>query len=169
MRRYIAIAVTLSALASAAPVIAQSQLELNAGLTDGQARGLTLNEIAAVKFNRGESTQDQTLVRGPGAVSGLAFQDSDIAGFDQLIGVAGLTPEQAEGMTLNEIATAKFNRNESTQDQIPMRDPAATSAMAFQDPIDVSTNRHLIRSADLTPEEAQGMTLNQVVRIIMPD
>ncbi|MBP7240491.1 hypothetical protein [Amaricoccus sp.] len=167
MRSSFAIAVTLSALACAAPALAQSQLESNAGLTAEQARGLTLNEIATVKFNRGEATQDQNLVRRQVAVTALAFQGTDAAGYDQLAGAAGLSPEQAEGMTLDQIATAKFNRSESVQDQIPMRD--MTSAMAFQDPLDLSTNAHLIRSAKLTPEEAQGMTLNEVWRIISPD
>ncbi|TPE53598.1 hypothetical protein [Amaricoccus solimangrovi] len=171
MRQCIAIVVTLSALASAAPVLAtEPSLVSSAGLTPEQAQGMTLNEIAAMKFNRGRSPQDQIPVGASGPVTSMAFQDQvDASGRAGLVAAAGLTPEQAQGMTLNEIAAAKFNRNQSMQDRIPTGTPGAVSSMAFQDSIDVSSHYHLIRAAGLTPEQAQGMTLNEIVHMISPD
>lgn len=145
MRRSFAIAVTLSALAGAAPVLAQShsQLASSAGLTQEQAQGMTLNEIAAVKHNRDLSPQDQQTV------------------FAQRGG--GANPE------LEAFAAELYNANKSYSDRILVRDPETTARMAFQNPIDVSSHYQLIRTAKLTPEEAEGMTLNQIVHIITPD
>ena len=143
MRRYFGIAVTLSVLASAAPVLAQSQLALSAGLTPEQANGMTLNEIAAVKFNRESSRQDQQVV--------VAER------------VPGSNPD------LEMLAITTYNGNKSHQDRLVARDPTTVSSMAFQNPSDVATHYQLIRAAGLTPEEAEGMTLNQIVHINSPD
>lgn len=143
MQRCFAIVVTVSALASAAPVLAQSPLALSAGLTAEQAQGLTLREIAAVKFNRGVSAQDQQTV--------TAQQ------------VPGSNPE------LVAFGLETYNAGQSFSDRVPYRTRSAATDMAFQEPIDVSRHYHLIRAAGLTPEQAEGMTLNQIVHIISPD
>jgi hypothetical protein len=170
MLRCVAVIVILLELATTAPVVAQSQLALSAGLTDEHAQGLAFHEIATVKFNRDLSTQDQTLVRDPGAVTEIAFQEPiDLSRHYQLIRISGLTPEQAEGLTFHEIATVKFNRDLSTQDQTLVRGPGAVTEMALQDSVDVSSHYQLIRTAGFTPEQAEGMTLNQIARVIDPD
>jgi hypothetical protein len=133
----------LSAFVSAAPALAQSQLAASAGLTAEQAEGMTLNEIAAVKANRGVSVQDrQTVVTRQ---------------------VPGSNPD------LVAFGMAKYNSDQSFSDQHFYRDPARVSGMAFQDPIDVSKHTQLIAAAGLTPEEAEGMSLDEIVNIISPD
>ena len=55
---------------------------------------------------------------------------------DQLIASAGLTAEEAEGMTLNQIVAAKYNRGRSATDQQAVvidhkGDPVALEALAI--------------------------------------
>jgi hypothetical protein len=143
MKRSFAVVVALSAFVSAAPALAQSQLAASAGLTAEQAAGMTLNEIAAVKANKGVSIQDRQTV----ASRQVPGSNPDLVAF-------GL---------------AKYNSDQSYSDRLFYRDPARTSGMAFQDPIDVSKHAQLIAAAGLTPEEAEGMSLNEIVHVISPD
>jgi hypothetical protein len=86
-----------------------------AGLSPSEAAGLSVTEIAAVKFNRESRGDDAQRVergsvsmatRSPGASNG---------GYAQLAASAGLTPRQAAGKSLTEIAAIKF-ANESSDD-----------------------------------------------------
>jgi hypothetical protein len=87
-----------------------SQLAASAGLGPDEAAGLSLNEIAIAKFNRNVDNEDR---QWPGPRSGVTAMSRSMGGaaWAQLAANAGLTPEEAAGMTLTEIAIAKFNRN----------------------------------------------------------
>lgn len=136
MRLYLAFAMAVSASVAASPILAETQLARSAGLTPEQAEGMTLTEIAAAKHNRGLSPQDQQLV----------FK----------LQTPGANPE------LERFAVEKHNRDESYPDRILYRNPEEVTSMAFQDAIDVDRHRQLIAAAHLTPEEASGMSLQEV-------
>ena len=141
MKRCFTIALTLTALINAAPVWAQSQLARSAGLTAEQAEGMTLNEIAAVKSNRGVPYQDQQTVFANPAPS----------------------PEVVE------FGMASYNASQSYADKNFYQSPPEVTSMSFMDTSDPSSHRQLLALAGLTPEEAEGMTLNEIVHIISQD
>jgi hypothetical protein len=141
MGRLLPIALTLSAVFGAAPVLAQSQLALSAGLTKEQAEGMTLNEIAAVKFNKGVSLQDQQTVFAHPAPS------------DEV----------------REFGMATYNASQSYADRNFYQSPPEATSMAFMDTSRRSSHTQLLARAGLTPEEAEGMTLNEIVHVISPD
>lgn len=126
-----AVVVSIAA-ASTAFAMDYSQLAASAGLTPAQAQGLTLNEIALAKHNaeldRGEGIGTSVSAsyvlseRDAGQVvastrSGPAYLGNGAA-YRQLIANAGLTQEQAMGLSLREIATAKFNRDTVADDRM---------------------------------------------------
>ena len=83
-----------------------SQLAASTGLSSAEAHGLSLSEIAAAKFNRSASGDDQQTVLRPRAVTVASRSaGSDVS---QLAANAGLTPEEARGLSLSEIAAIKF-------------------------------------------------------------
>ena len=95
--------ISRSAEGSVAP-----QLAGNAGLTPAEAQGLTLTEVAAAKFNRGSSDDNQQTVVPRDEVTLISRSvGSDVS---QLAANAGLTPEEARGLSLSEIAAVKFAR-----------------------------------------------------------
>ncbi len=137
-RNFAAAIAALVAISATAPAFAGPQT----------TEGLTLEQVAAVSYNNGKSLHDQQAVVKPnsGTSEGLALaienynrgkSQTDIqaqapdtaavaasraANFDasahaQLIASAGLTQEEAEGLTLNEIVAAKYNRGRSVHDQ----------------------------------------------------
>ena len=149
-RNFTFAAAAIAALAATAPAFANSQLIASAGLTAAEAEGLTLNQIAAAKYNRDVSFADaQAVVIVPGGNgSGADAQALAVSLFNagksqtdrqdpsrssgvvastrsvvapgshaQLIASAGLTPAQAEGLTLNEIVAAKYNKDVSFSDR----------------------------------------------------
>lgn len=141
MTRCFTIALTLSAFVTAVPVLAQSQLALSAGLTKEQAEGMTLNEIAAVKFNRGVAYQDrQTVFAHP-----------------------------APSEEVREFGMAAYNDSQSYADKVFYHSPPEVTSMAFMDRSRRSDHTQLLAQAGLTPEEAEGMTLNEIVHVISPD
>jgi hypothetical protein len=87
-----------------------SQLAASAGLTPDEARGLSLTEIAAAKFNRGADGDDRQRVLRGGDVTVISRSVGDRSR-SQLAASAGLTPDEARGLTLTEIAAAKFDRD----------------------------------------------------------
>jgi hypothetical protein len=144
MTRSFAFAATAIAALAAAPAFANDQLIASAGLTAEQAEGLTLNQIVAAKYNRDRSFSDrQAVVLTPSGDTaeviaaynaGKSFSDRqplpgdsgvtassrsmvDVADHAQLIASAGLTPAEAEGLTLNQIVAAKDNRDRSFSDR----------------------------------------------------
>jgi hypothetical protein len=68
---------------------------------------------------------------------------------------AGLTPAEAEGMTLTEIAAHKFNRETRTDDAITV---SSRSFPVF----DVAAHRQLVAVAGLGESEARSMTLTEI-------
>lgn len=132
-------------IASAADV---RQLAASAGLSAAEAEGMTLSEIAAMKFNkdtRGDDQQAVTHVTVPIRVD--ATRDA------QIIRQAGLTPAEAEGLTLAEIAAAKHNAGASDGDNMIV--VVSTRGTARPNP-------QLAASAGLTPAEARGMSLSEI-------
>ena len=87
---------------------AKAQLAANAGLSAEEAQGLSLNEIFVAKINR-ESRGDEQQRPAGGAVT-MSSRSVGVADA-QLIAAAGLTSAEAAGMTLQEIAAAKFARD----------------------------------------------------------
>jgi hypothetical protein len=141
MKRCFTVALAISVLFGAAPVLAESQLAQNAGLTSEQAQGMSLNEIAAVKSNRGVSPQDQQTV--------VAQQ------------TPGSNPE------LEAYGIEKYNADQSYSDRLAYGNREEVTSVAFQDTIDVSRHAKLIAAAHLTPEEANGMSLSQVQNLYL--
>ena len=91
-------------------------LAANAGLSPDEARGLSLNEIAVAKFNRNaDNDSRQDVVRGAGVTA--MSRSGGTAVSSQFAANAGLTPDEAAGLTLTEIAIAKFNRNADHDDR----------------------------------------------------
>jgi hypothetical protein len=110
---------------------------------------------------------------------------------DQLIASAGLTAAEAEGLTLNQIVAAKYNRDRSFSDRqavalTPSGDTAEViaaynSGKSFQDlqplpgaagvtassrsMVDPADHAQLIASAGLTAAQAEGLTLNEIVAV----
>ena len=93
----------------AASAASRAQLAENAGISPDEAQGLSLREIAAVKFNRESGGEDQQPV-GRGDVTKVARSVADNAAWSQLIANAGLNRDEAAGLSLSEIAAAKFAR-----------------------------------------------------------
>jgi len=164
--------------ASAAPAAAQnySQLAAAAGLTPAQAAGLSLDEIAAYKNNIAVSKPDFQTVPKRGTASVRIFaRNADAAKIDvvrhaQLIGAAGLTPYEAQGMTFGEVVAIKNNIAVSGPDFQTVRSPSGQGVqISARNPsasaVDPVTHRQLIAAAGLTPAQARGMTVGQVVAI----
>ena len=86
---------------------AVAQLAAVAGIEPGEAQAMSLNAIFVAKINREVGRDQQQL---PKSTSVIMSSRSPSAANAQLIAAAGLTPAEAAGMTLTEIAAAKFNR-----------------------------------------------------------
>jgi hypothetical protein len=125
---------------------ADSQLAASAGITD--AHGMSLSEIAAVKFNNDTRGDDQQAVEHV-----MAPIYVDATRHAHLIRQAGLTPAEAEGLTLSELAAAKHNAGASDGDNMIV--VVSTRGTARPNP-------QLAASAGLTPAEASGMTLSEI-------
>jgi len=96
-----AVAATLAATAPlTTPAFANDQLIASAGLTAEEAQGLSLNQIAAAKYNRDRSFSDRQAV---------------------VIDRAG------DPVALNARAVAIYNAGKGAQDAQPVRDAAAVS------------------------------------------
>ena len=80
-------------------------LVANAGLTASQAAGMDLSQIAAHKNNRG-ATRDNRI-----PVTRTASAGFDASRHPQLVASAGLSADQAQGMSLNEVYRHKHNRS----------------------------------------------------------
>jgi hypothetical protein len=69
--------------------------------------GWTLEQVAAAKFDRDGLSQGGLIGRSAESTAGLAYgMDRD---YSQLAAAAGLSPEEAAGMSFDEIANAKLN------------------------------------------------------------
>ena len=153
------IAIAAALLGAATPTFAQSQLIANAGLTPEEARGLSLSEIAAAKFNRDSDREDQQTVQHRGDVTAIS-RSAGGSGWSQLAANAGLTPEEARGLSLSEIAAAKFNRDSDRDDQQTVQHRGDVTAISRS--AGGSGWSQLAASAGLTPEEARGLSLSEI-------
>jgi hypothetical protein len=142
------------ALGVAAPAFADSQLAASAGLTADAAAGMTLTEIAQVKFNRDESGADRWIPSIP-ATNGSA----DPA---RLAASAGIAPGASRGMSLTEIAAVKFNNDTRPDDRqsVVHASSVTVASRSLADPGRAFVQ--LIASAGLTPAEAEGMSLTRI-------
>ena len=87
------------------------QLVMSARETEAEAAGKTLSEVAAVKLNLGSDPDEQIPVL-PKRLSRF-----DATGHPQLVAAAGLTVEEASGMTLTEVYVRKVNREARGDDR----------------------------------------------------
>ena len=90
-----------------------------------------LTEIAGHFFNRGSSAQDQQTVHSDEGVT-MGTQQAATgpsAGVRQFVASAGLTEEEAQGMSLRQIAAHVFNRSGSVRG-LAANGPALTTLPA---------------------------------------
>ncbi len=84
----------------------------------------------------------------------------------QLIAGVGLTPAEAQSLSLSELAAMHFNRGSDRDNQQTVLHPgpvvAQTSAATMMSRSPTFVDTQLIAGAGLTESQAQGMTLNQV-------
>ncbi len=92
-------------------VASHEQLVAVAGLGPNEARGMNLSEIAARKVNVAAATDERIPVahHAPGSF--------DPASHAQLVAAAGLTADEAEGMTLQQVYVRKINREQRGDDR----------------------------------------------------
>jgi len=82
-----------------------------AGLTLGEGRGMSLGDVHVAKINRESRGDDMQRISGDETVTSRAYgQGSD---YRQLAASAGLDDEAAAGLSLTEIAAAKFAKESS--------------------------------------------------------
>jgi hypothetical protein len=91
------------------------QLAASAGLSPVEASGMTLGEIYVAKINRDARGDEQQAVKGGGAVM-ASRSTTGGADYVQLAASAGISPADAAGMSLREIAAAKFARDTYSHD-----------------------------------------------------
>ncbi len=89
------------------------QLAANAGLTGAEAQGMSLSDIYVAKINREARGDDKQAVRGGQVTMGTRSAISSTSN-GQLIAAAGLSRQDAAGLSLTEIAAAKFARDTDT-------------------------------------------------------
>ena len=92
-----------------------AQLAASAGISAAGGQGMSLNEIYVAKINREGRGDEQQAVKG-GDVTMTTRSAANGAAYGQLAASAGLSAAEAAGMTLGEIAAAKFARDTSTSD-----------------------------------------------------
>ena len=133
------------ALALAVPVHAQS--------TQVAARpGVSLTEAAQEKFNRDTRPDDRHVFVMPGMSSPSARA--------QLAAEAGVTPDEANTLTLGQLLALKVNR-EGRMDEQQMV-PGGPTSMATRSMGSPAERAQLIAEAGLTPEEGAGKTLTEL-------
>lgn len=135
------------------------QLAAQAGLTPAEAAGLSVNELAALKFNRDASDEDRQAVR--------VARGSSNGASNQLAAAAGLGSDEAAGLSLNGVAAYHFNRGAAQGDRqsIPAADYDATVVATRQVSGDVShtaATQQLAANAGLSEAEASEMTVQQI-------
>ncbi len=128
-----------------------SQLAAAAGISPAEASTMSLTEIAAAKFNRDSAGDDRQ------STSHATATAVDPARHAQLIAAAGLTPDEATGLTLTQLAASAFNASSDGDARQPV------VSMSSRGPVVLtSADAHLAFAAGLTPAEARGMSLTEV-------
>jgi hypothetical protein len=87
-----------------------SQLYAAAGLTVAEGRAMTLDHLFVAKINRESRGDEQQAVKSS-SVTMASRGPVDQASRSQLIAAAGLSAGDASGLTLQQIAAAKFERD----------------------------------------------------------
>lgn len=141
--------VALSIAAAPAAAADLTQIAAGAGVTVEAAQGMTLSELAALKFNRDSRDDDRQSVGGIGGEPVMV----DVMRHAQLIAAAGLTPAEAEGLTLSELAAGKHNAGSDSNERIVV-------VMSSRGPVRVGSQ--LAAAAGLGGAEAQGMSLTAI-------
>ena len=89
----------------------QDRQQIVSGRSSAEAGASALNDVLVAKvYREGGRDRVQGAVRGKGVTVASRSGAADPSDRAQLIAAAGLTQAEAAGMTLNEIAVAKFNR-----------------------------------------------------------
>jgi hypothetical protein len=134
---------------AAAPAFAD-QLAANAGLSPAEAQGLSLTEIAQLKFNRDTRGDDRHPIVVPGS-------GGDVT---QLAAAAGVSPE---GKSLNEIFVAKINREARGDERQAVKggDVTMTSRSAGGGAAYVQ----LAANAGIPASDAAGMSLGEIAAV----
>jgi antitoxin component of RelBE/YafQ-DinJ toxin-antitoxin module len=95
-----------------------TQLAASAGIASEATHDYSLTELAAAKFNNDTRADDrQTITRRESVIVATRSVDGASNARAQLIASAGLTPAEAKGMSLSEIAQYKFDRDVSGADR----------------------------------------------------
>jgi hypothetical protein len=152
--RITTLAAAAVALTIAVPSFADSsQLVASAGLSQSEAAGLSLTELAQAKFNRDNRDDAQRIVDTSPASAAARVQ---------LGANAGLAADQAQTLTLTEIAAAKFNRESAGGDQ--QRGELGSVTLASRSVRDGSDRAQLAANAGLGQDEAAGLSLTEIAR-----
>ena len=94
-----------------------ARLAASAGIDGSAVDGMTLTEIAAVKFNHDTRADDhQTVMHASGVTIASRSVGDPSRAFAQLVASAALSPSEARGMSLTEIAAYKFDRDTPNDD-----------------------------------------------------
>jgi hypothetical protein len=142
------LAVAAALLGASAPAFAQSQLVASSGLSPAEASGLSLNEIAAAKFNRDVSGSDQQ----------RAFTRGSAGETGQLAASAGIPADEADRLSVTEIAAAKFSRDTENAQRVVRREGVTAIARS----VAASDRAQLVAAAGLSAEEANGLSLSEI-------
>lgn len=149
----LSLAALLAGLAVAAPATAQSrsQLAAAAGVTQTEAQGMTLGELHALKINREAGRDDRV------TVSSRSYAATDMRAHTRLIANAGLSPAEARGMSLTEVAAVRNNRGAARDERIAM-------PPAHDGTFDADDHRQFVARAGLAPDAAADMSLAGIHR-----
>ena len=77
--------------------------------------------------------------------------------WSQLVAAAGLSPAEAEGMTLTELAAHKFNRDGTADGDV-------TVSTRCRPVCDIVSPRRRVVAAGPGPHQARGLTLTEITR-----
>jgi hypothetical protein len=141
----------MSVMKSCVSLLAVAMLAGSPALADMVAAspGVTLTEAAQAKFNADTRGDDQYVKPVPGS-SGIPAP---------LYSAAGVTPEQGQGWTLQQVAAAKFSSEGYSQGRLTSRSSAPSASLAYGQDRDYSA---LASAAGLSPGEASGMSFDEI-------
>lgn len=141
--KHAAFVVAASILAIAVP--ASADMRVVAG------NGLTLTEAAQAKFNRDSA---------PGDAHEKVERVTPSGDYARLAASFGMTPEEAQDLSLAQVFVAKVNHGASANEQMLMKGTGTT--LSTRSPYGDSGRSRLAASAGLTPAEASRMSLTEI-------
>jgi len=133
-------------------ILAATLLAASPALADmiAASPGVTLTEAAQAKFNRDTRPDDRQITPVPGN-SGIPAP---------LYASAGVSA--GDGWTLEQVAAAKFDHDGHGQGALTARSAESTAGLAYGMDRDYS---QLAAAAGLSPEEAAGMSFDEIAKI----